>query len=257
MTGNILLKEPLERGVKVIMDGQMANGGYDYDYKQESRNDLSTAAWNVQALKASALALPENKEVKKYMNTAMDGMVFGSAKTGDGGRKFSYTVSNDGKKGGGGKILSAAGGLTLHLTGRAKNREARETIKYLESFTASDTLPSWGNEEAKSGHGGEINFWYYAIQAFFQEDPDGKNFGRFMPSMVKALVQNQASDGHWLDYTEHGKKQGPTYNTTLAALGLMVYYRYLPTTQASNIQSGGVPGANEPDEEDGEVGFEI
>ena len=49
---------------------------------------------------------------------------------------------------------------------------------------------------------------------------------------------------------------GKTMNTALGALGLMVYYRYLPTTQADNIQQVDVaPPVSEEDEED--VGFDI
>jgi hypothetical protein len=255
MTGNILLKEPLERGVKVIIDGQMDNGGYDYDYKQENRNDLSLSAWHVQALKAARIALPDHPDIKKYLNSAMDGMVAGSKIDSDGGRGFTYSMTNN--DGGGARhIVTAAGGLTLYLSGRGDSREARQTIDYLERFTDSDTLPTWGVPDPQNAYGGLINLWYYAIQAFFQENPAGKNFKRYMPAMVRALVQNQAADGHWLCYTERGAGQGPTYNTTLAALGLMVYYRYLPTTQAENIQPSNAPQIDQVEEEE-EIGFEI
>jgi len=256
MTGNILLKQPLERGVKIIMDGQMDNGGYDYDYKQETRNDLSLGAWHVQALKASRIALPDDPEIKKYLNSAMDGMLAGSKMDSNGGRGFTYSMNGNGDVGSPRNIVTAAGGLTLYLSGRGQSKEARETMDFLERFTSSDTLPTWGTEDPQNAYGGIINLWYYAVQAFFQENPDGKNFKRYMPSMVRALVQNQASDGHWLCYTERGAGQGPTYNTTLAALGLMVYYRYLPTTQAENIQPANTPQAEQVEDEE-EIGFEI
>jgi hypothetical protein len=45
--------------------------------------------------------------------------------------------------------------------------------------------------------------------------------------MVRALLKNQHTDGHW----ENGDyDQGShVYTTTLCALMLEVYYRYLPT----------------------------
>ncbi|WFB35714.1 terpene cyclase/mutase family protein [Kiritimatiellota bacterium B12222] len=258
MTDTILLREPLQRGVKVIMDGQMENGGYDYEYKKENRNDVSVGAWHVQALKASSIALHDDPEVKKYFQHAMDGMVFGSSVNSDGARSFAYTVNNAGKLGNGNHpILSSAGTLGLYLSGRSKSKEARQALKYIERFTNSDLLPQWGNLKSagSSTYGGEIMLWYYTVQAFFQENPDGKNFTRYMASMVKALAQNQAEDGHWDCYTENGKKQGPVFNTSLAALGLMVYYRYLPTTQADNIKPA--EATFDVDEDDGDIGFEI
>lgn len=98
--------------------------------------------------------------------------------------------------------------------------------------------------------------WYYTVQAFFQDDPEGTNFKRYMAAMTKALVQNQAADGHWLCYSERGENQGKTYNTTLGALGLMVFYRYLPTTQADNIRAA-EPAIQPPQEAEDEIGFEI
>lgn len=257
MTENILLREPLQRAVKVIISGQMPNGGYDYDYKIEDRNDLSVGAWHVQALKAASLALSDDPEVKKFLQKAMDGMLFGSKTDESGGRGFTYSVKNDGNVGGARRIISAAGGLGLYLSGRGKSKEARETIKYLEQWTETDKLPRWGNLDVGSEHGGELYFWYYAVQAFFQEDPDGKNFSRFMPALVKALAQNQQPDGHWVDYTEKGAHHGKVLNTTLSALGLMVYYRYLPTTQASNIQHVDTVETLVPVQEEGDVTFEL
>ncbi|MDF3128859.1 terpene cyclase/mutase family protein [Kiritimatiellaeota bacterium B1221] len=255
MTDNILLKEPLQRGVNVIIKGQMPNGGYDYHYKRETRNDLSISSWQLQALKAAYISKGTGPDTKKYLDSAMDGMLLGSKDVDGKGRYFTYSMTSD-KVGGAQKTVSAAGTLALHLAGRGKSKEAKQALEYLSQYTEKDRLPSWGNDKIHSGHGGEIYYWYYAVQAFFQEDPDGSNFKRFMPSLVKALVQNQADDGHWLCYSEGGKKMGKTLNTALGALGLMVYYRYLPTTQADNIQQVDVAEPTyEEDEED--VGFDI
>ena len=75
--------------------------------------------------------------------------------------------------------------------------------------------------------------------------------------MVKALAQNQADDGHWLCYSEGGEKMGKTLNTAMGALGLMVYYRYLPTTQASNIHQVDAAEVMVPVEDEGDVTFEL
>ncbi|MEX2606414.1 MAG: prenyltransferase/squalene oxidase repeat-containing protein [Kiritimatiellia bacterium] len=247
MTENPLLREPLQRGVNVIMEGQQPDGGFDYNYKKGDRNDLSVGGWNLQALKAAAIAGIDAK-VPESLQRAMDGMLIGSAMQ-DGGRYFRYNANG----GGANRTVSAAGTLGLHLSGRYKSKEAKESIQYLELYTGSDRLPEWSEND---GAGGNINFWYYTVQAFFHENPEGRNFRRYMPAMVKALAQNQAPDGHWLFPSEGGIKRGKVFNTTLAALGLMVYYRYLPSTQAENIQQPAGQPVPEVDDSD-EVGFEI
>jgi hypothetical protein len=255
MTDNILLKEPLQRAVKVITDGQMPNGGYDYNYKKEARNDLSISSWQLQALKAAYISKATGPETQKFLQSAMEGMLSGSKIAATGGRGFKYSVTGK-DVGGASKTVSAAGTLALHLAGRAKSSEAKEAVDYLSRYTETEQLPKW-DAEGHAGHGGEIYYWYYAVQAFFHEDPDGKNFKRFMPAMVKALAQNQADDGHWLCYSEGGEKMGKTLNTAMGALGLMVYYRYLPTTQASNIHQVDAAEVMVPVEDEGDVTFEL
>ncbi|MEM7391238.1 MAG: hypothetical protein AAF492_02735, partial [Verrucomicrobiota bacterium] len=64
----------------------------------------------------------------------------------------------------------------------------------------------------------------------------GKTWSSWNKQFAKALVTEQAEDGHW-DFPkttgqhghEHGANNGPVYSTTLCALMLQVYYRNLPT----------------------------
>jgi hypothetical protein len=228
MTQNPLIKEPLERGTRVIMEGMQANGGFDYDYKPGPRNDFSVGAWNVQAMKAAKIANVALPNLEAALQKGMDGALLNSQES-DAGRGFGYTGP------GHTPILSSAGALCLHLTGRGPSRESKQTMQLLSQYTASGQAPAWG-ENAVNTYGGTINFWYYAVQAFFHDDPGGRTFLAFYRPMVDALVKNQKSDGHWLCFSERGATQGAVYNTTLAALGLMVTYRHLPSTQAANIQ---------------------
>jgi hypothetical protein len=224
MTGNPLLNDPLRRAVAVMIEGQMSNGGYDYEYKQENRNDLSLGAWHVQAFKAVSLTLPEDQKIQNAMQSAMDGMLLGSKLIKDQGRGFTYAVT-DNEVGAPRRILSAAGSLALQLTGRSRSSEAKESLRYLKEITPSDAGWFAAGAEAVSEHGGEIMFCYYAIQAYFYEDAHGKNFNRFLPVMVRFLATQQSADGSWAGFTEKGKHQGRLFNTTLAAMGLMVPYR--------------------------------
>lgn len=254
MTGNPLLHGPLDRAVQVILNGRMSNGGYDYDYKQENRNDLSVGAWHVQALKAVMVSPVGNKEIEQALQASMEGMLQGSKIVKKGGRGFTYTV-HETEVGAPRHIISAAGTLGLFMTGRAKRRECREAIDFMKQFTKGDQLPEWNPSNPQNEHGGEIMLWYYASQAFFQENPKGRNFKRFASAMVKALVENQASDGHWLGYSEKAQHQGPVFNTTLGAMSLMVFYRYgrgnLPTMMKRDQPK------SEPSDGGEEIVFEI
>ena len=65
-------------------------------------------------------------------------------------------------------------------------------------------------------------------QAKFQADAEkgGPIFRKFNPAMANYLLPLQEADGSWNE-----GKRGPTMDTAMAALTLMVYYRHLPTTQ--------------------------
>ncbi|MDF3128858.1 hypothetical protein P0Y35_06600 [Kiritimatiellaeota bacterium B1221] len=252
MTDNPLLRSPLERATRVIMKGQMSNGGFDYEYKRESRNDLSLGAWHVQALKAVSMTDVADEKVKQHLQWAMDGMLLGSKKTVSGGRGFTYTVTNE-KVDAPRRIISSAGTLGLFLSGRGKSREARESVKFLDQFCESDQLPRWGNRALSPEHGGEIMFWYYTVQAFFQEDPEGHQFKKFVSAMVTELARNQEEDGSWLGYTDKGIHQGPVFNTTLGALSLMTCYRYNVGRGAGSLPASAPVNTKSSDE----VMFEI
>ncbi len=236
MTGNVLLREPLERAIQVIIRGQMADGGFPgpggaptYRYGGGGRSDNSVNAWHVQALKACVIAADvHNMEIPELESTfqkAMDGMLR-LTRTQDNMLGFGYTSP------GSREILTSAGALCLHLAGRARASETRASLNFITRHGS----PEWGTSPNPREYGGTINLWYYTIQALFHNNPDGRAFQQYNRGMATALVQNQNPEGYWECLSQRGSGQGRVYNTTLASLGLMVYYRYLPTTQADRIQ---------------------
>ncbi|MDA3875412.1 MAG: terpene cyclase/mutase family protein [Kiritimatiellae bacterium] len=256
MTKNPLLKDPLERAINVMIDSQHPKGGFEYDYEVTNTHDVSVDAWHVQAMKAASLALPDHPKLKEHMRRAMDGMLLGSMED-DLGRGFGYRlgVEKSPNRSDIREILSAAGLLGMYLSGNGDRRETREILKYMERHTQREWLPEWGVSRIGSNeYGGELMFWYYAVQGFFQEERNGSNFRKFYPQMVKALVQNQADDGHWNNFSRESPEQGLVLDTSLSALALMVTYRYLPTTQAENNVPPPRPEGEQPQNE---VGFEI
>jgi hypothetical protein len=238
MTGNVLLREPLERAIQVIIRGQLADGGFpgpgdppQYRYGGGGRSDNSVNAWHVQALKACLITADVHNmnipELEQTFQRSMDGMLRLSRRV-DNGLAFIYTQANQRPR----EIISAAAALCLHLAGRANASETRQTLNFISQFG----VPEWGVSPNPSEYGGTINLWYYHIQALFHNNPDGRAFQQYNRGMATALVNNQNPAGYWLCFSSRGEGQGRVYNTTLASLGLMVYYRYLPTTQADRIQ---------------------
>ncbi|MCH8526447.1 MAG: terpene cyclase/mutase family protein [Kiritimatiellae bacterium] len=237
MTGNVLLREPLERAIQAIIRGQMADGGFPgpggdrgYRYGGGGRSDNSVNAWHVQALKACVIAADVHNmnipELESTFQKAMDGMLRLSQTRDNNMLGFGYTSP------GSREILTSAGALCLHLAGRARVSQTRAAL----NFITRHGTPAWGESPNPSEYGGTINLWYYTIQALFHNNPDGRAFQQYNRGMATALVNNQNPAGYWECFSDRGAGQGKVYNTTLAALGLMVYYRYLPTTQADRIQ---------------------
>lgn len=70
MTKIPFLRPPMEAALQVIMDGQQSGGGFDYNYKQEARWDLSVAGWQYQAMKAGFVAGANVKDLSKGMEKA-------------------------------------------------------------------------------------------------------------------------------------------------------------------------------------------
>ncbi len=252
MTNNRLLREPLLKAARVIIENQMEDGGFPgpggnpgYHYGGGGRSDNSVNAWHVQCMKALEIASrTHNLEfpgLNQALQKAMDGMMALSSQRSNG-LAFEYTRANSGSR----HILTAAGALALQFTGRGNSRASSQSL----NFITQGSPPEWGNSPNPREYGGTINLWYYAIQALFHNNPDGRAFQEYNRGMAEALIANQHERGYWNCFTRRGSGQGPVYNTTLAALSLMVYYRYLPTTQANQIQARPPQREQIPDDDD-------
>ena len=202
MTKMYMLKEPMEKALQIIIDGQQGGGAWNYDYKKAGRKDLSVSAWQVQALKAGTIAGAGNEGLADALYKAVPGL---KSFYGNG---FGYTGAGKNKK------LTGAGVLGLQLLGHAQDAE---TQGGLNAF--ADMTPSWPKE------GGGTYGWYYTTQARFQNG--GPLWKKWNDAMLPMLVKNQEADGHWESRSTH--RACDVYDTTLCCLSLEVYYRYLPT----------------------------
>jgi hypothetical protein len=217
LTRHMALLTPMERGVAVIVNGQQANGSYDYFYAKGTRFDTSVTGWQIQALKAARLAGsttpgldPALERSARFLKTEA------FARDGSG---FVYSGQPGVQPASGATwTMTGVGTLCLQMLGQARTVQARAGLRALESITFA--WPRAAGEKVK------LYGAYYVTQAKFQQDqkPVWKAWNQ---SFQPAVLSRQKPDGHWEggDYDQGSH----VYTTTLCTLMLEVYYRYLPT----------------------------
>ena len=204
MTKMVMLRDPVTKAIKVIVDGQQPGGAWDYDYSKGDRRDMSVTGWQVQALKAAKLA----GIYVAGLEEAIEKSVAGVKSFAQAGGGFGYDdVGNR-------PTLTGAGALCLQLMGHAQDGAV---VSALQAY--ADRLPAWqGDDFGTYG-------WYYMTQAKFQHG--GVQWDKWNKKMLTMFIESQAEDGHWASGTTH--QACDVYDTTLCCLCLEVYYRHLPT----------------------------
>jgi hypothetical protein len=224
LTKIMALKEAMDKGIKIIVDGQQTGGGYDYGYAKKERWDLSVAGWQFQAMKAAKMAGCSNPKLEDAIKKGMDFLTDIAYDPKGGG--FGYSSPNSTPS------MTSAGTLCLQLMGKPNAPQVRTALKYLEDMACvwaggkkAEKANPGANADAKAATQ-PVYTWYYATQAKFQKGE--KDWASWNPRFTKTLVQNQIVEGtlgHW----EGGDHGGAVYTTALCCLMLEVYYRYLPT----------------------------
>jgi len=207
----------------VIVKGQRPDGGYDYRFALnggERDRCTSVAGWMAQAMKAAYLAGIEVDGLSEAMKKAADGFKLQYLKDGN----FLYSS----KSGEARASMTPIATLCLQLLGHARSSEARSGLSAMSSWS-----PDWANPDLSGGKLETLYIWYYATQAFFHEG--GAQWQRWNDRYAPMIVKNQNEDGSWTWDKDRSSAYGPVYATTLNALSLMVYYRYLPTYQTPEI----------------------
>ncbi len=215
-----MIREPVEKAIRVILEGQRADGGWDYAYVtddgQRIRN-TSVMGFQAQALKAASLTGVNIPGLPEAMRNAAEG--FRLQYPGASGH-FIYGARDGDIR----ASMTPVGALSLQLLGQHNSREVRGAIAAMR-----DWVPDWDNPDMSLGILEPTYVWYYATQVFFHEG--GGVWQRWNNLFSPMLIKNQNEDGSWT--FEHGRSAayGPVYHTTLSALMLSVYFRYLPTFQ--------------------------
>jgi hypothetical protein len=218
MTRIPALKPAMEKGVEVLIRGQQAGGGFDYRFAQGARRDTSLGGWCSQALKAAFIAGADHARLKPAMERAAADLK--AAQKEDG--RFFYTDRNSHSTHG----MTAVAVLGMQLLGHDRDSAVRKGLAALE-----DARCEWKNPPAWPMYA-----WYYIAQTKFHQG--GGSWKSWNNRFAIQFIRNQNPDGSW-DSAGLSLKAGTpgrenlhrVYATTLAALTLQVYYRYLPTYQ--------------------------
>lgn len=244
MTLHPNVKAAAEKAVLPILKGQHPTGGWTYNLDPnvvpqggepkemvgKYRDDTSYMGWCAQALKAAKMAdvYPDHASLEKALKLAVKG--FQKNANPNGG--FGYTEPGQGG-------LTAVGTLCMQLLGATSESEVKKSLDLMDAWE-----PSF---EAKNALGAAIQYYcYYATQAKFHTG--GARWEKWNKAMMPLYVKNQKITpkdqsgyvdvdgkpqeiGWWVNADTHTDR--PIMDTCLAALQLMVYYRYLPTYQTA------------------------
>ena len=261
MTKNPNCKEAATTCLYRIIENQSSTGGWDYKLnKNSTRDDLSFAGWAIQALKAGKMAGLHHEGMQTAINKAVNCLKRrGYSKS--GGFTYTPTANNNGGNTG----LAGVGTLAMQFLGRGTEAEALNALDVMR-----DWMPAFESEKlsAKRPGGSPQYYCYYATQCKYQagmkpgatkQDVDSwvkwnLEMRKLYPASIIDLPEKVAdvkgkehAQGYYQNTDAHSSR--PYMDTCLAALQLMVYYRYLPTTSTK-------AGENDAGESDGVKGFD-
>ncbi|MCH2208533.1 MAG: hypothetical protein MK132_22045 [Lentisphaerales bacterium] len=231
MTGISILEEAMNRNMRIIINGIGRGGSYDYSYRTgRDRDDISLAGWNYQAMKAAYGAGCEEKGLTEAIIKAV-GWLKKYADSDNNGDGFPYNSFANGGAGDwkGHFTMRAVGVLCMQLYGEGNYPGVQDEIQKISTFDYSHL--SWDAPKKDN-----LYAWYYATQAMFQKG--GTMWKKWNRKFQKVVGDAQHSEGYW-EYpgNYHGKGisglEDKVYATTLCALMLTVYYRYLPSTKGA------------------------
>lgn len=222
LSGDSKLAGPAQLGVNFIDAAQdPQTGGWRYTFRQPG-GDTSVFGWQVMALKSGMMAglkvRPASLDLsRRWLSSVSHGSNKGL---------FSYTPPDESNSSGGTPSMTAVGLLTSQYLGMARKDPAMvEGTQYLMR-----NLPK---PETRN-----VYYWYYATQVM--HNIPGPDWDQWNRQMRRVLIESQdkgdkCSGGSWDPLQPQkdawGEQGGRLMVTSLAALSLEVYYRYLPLYQ--------------------------
>ena len=274
MTRNPNTKIVAMQTLQRIVDNQGPTGGWDYKMnKTSTRDDMSYAGWALQALKAGKMAGMHPNGLDECIKKAVRCLKTRNFRKGG----FNYTA------GGNPTGLTATGCLAMQLLGYMNEKEVKESLDTMRLWKPSFEGAPKGTKltEGLPNHNPQY-YCYYASQCKYQAGmcqgatpanvKSWQDWNLAMkalyPRTIKTLAETIPGPdgkprkiGYWPFVADNTcKSGGDTMTTCLCALQLMVYYRYLPTTQtkaAKAITTGEPDDAPSKDKRAKEVDVEV
>jgi prenyltransferase beta subunit len=209
-TSNTMLRDPLVRAVRFILDNQNPDGGWRYEKGQKS--DISMFGWQLMALKSAEIA---GVKIPFDAKSRMVGFLK-ERSLGDHGGLAAYRDGESPTA-----SMTAEALFCKQMLGiRRDNASSQEAAEYLLA-----RLPKRA----------EFNeyYWYYGTVAMYQFG--GAGWQSWNEAVRAILVSEQQTGGDfagsWEPIGPWAKYGGRIYATALSTLCLEVYYRFLPLYQ--------------------------
>lgn len=204
------IRPVMEQGLRVILDGQRAAGGWDYGFRQGERWDLSVSGWQLQALKAGLVAGAETPGLLAGIEKALAFLKR------DAFRETGFAYSNGAAAS---PSMTGVGTLCLQLFGEDAAPEVKASLGCLRERASV----KWRGQVAAFAP----YAWYYQTYAMLFAGQAA--WKRWNPAFADELVRAQKPDGHW--ETDASRACDPYLNTGFACLMLESYYRLLGTSR--------------------------
>ena len=232
MTGDKRLEPPLRRAIEYTVFAQDPQGG-GWRYQPHDPGDTSQLGWQLMALKSAELAgipIPDRtrQAVVRYLQ---------SVASGSHGGRASYQPGKQATR-----TMTAEALVCWQFLGMAREHPAcDEAAAFLMGELPGDTQPNH-------------YYWYYGTLATYQLQ--GEPWRRWNAAIRGQLLATQRTDGpqagSWDPDSLWGGYGGRIYSTSLAALCLEVYYRYLPLyshgTSVDNDNPSPFPPPSSPEQ---------
>jgi hypothetical protein len=228
-----MLKQAMNEAVMVILTNQTAAGSWDYGYdkSEQAQVDVSLAGWHLQALKAALAAGCDNKDLKSALDAGARGLKRMYKKN----KRFQYSTRD--RERAEDIPMTAVAVLCLQIGGHSMDPEVRDAMVILQNvrFRWSLAGKEKGKDEREMGQW-PYYAWYYLTQTRFHQG--GPTWDTWNRQFANAICRMQNPDGSWCPAPDSQESMfGPVYFTTLAALQLQVYYRFLPSYKPVEIES--------------------
>jgi hypothetical protein len=218
------LRAAAQSSLNYITQNQHPAGGWRYNAGQPG--DTSVVGWMLMALKSGHMA---NLKVSPQTVLATSRFL-DSVKHDDYGSIYHYLPDKN-RPLEACKATTAIGLLCRMYMGWDRNHGG--------IVQGVAQLSAWGPELSANGRAANMYYNYYATQVMFHHG--GEPWKKWNNSLRDRLVAAQSKQGHargsWSFTGDHGAASGGRlYSTTLAAMTLEVYYRYMPIYKSKSIE---------------------